>query len=193
MLYTIYRVTHIETGKTYIGKHQTLDPNDGYLGSGKMIKNAVKKHGSGAFKKEVLHVFETESEMNAKEAELVTQDFCLREDTYNLCPGGHGGWGFVHKISSQAKENQRKAASLTGKKHQVLRSKAGYQNGLKDYWLGRTHSEETKRILSERAKLRTTNSQTGTMWITNGFESRKVPKNHLIPMDWIRGRKIIQP
>lgn len=89
MLYTIYRVTHLESGKYYIGKHQTENPNDGYMGSGQLIRRSVKKHGVKSFKKEVIHFFETEEEMNAKEAELVTEEFCARKDTYNLCPGGN--------------------------------------------------------------------------------------------------------
>ena len=35
--------------------------------------------------------------MNAKEKELVTEEFCLREDTYNICEGGHGGFGYVNQ------------------------------------------------------------------------------------------------
>jgi len=97
MLYTIYKVTNNLNGKIYIGKHQTADPNDGYYGSGKAIKNAIKKHGKENFTKEVLYVFETEVEMNAKEKELITEDFVLREDTYNLGVGGEGGPHFKGK------------------------------------------------------------------------------------------------
>lgn len=196
MLYTIYQVTHKESGKVYIGKHQTSNLEDGYMGSGQLIRCAVKKYGVDAFDKEVLHVFETEIEMNAKEAELVTEEFCLREDTYNLCPGGNGGWGYVNTqlpngmLGKSQSAKQRAAASIQGKKNQIVRAKSGYQNGLKDYWLGKRHSEETKEKLSRSAKLRTTNSQSGTMWITNGSENAKIAKGAAIPEGWGAGRKI---
>jgi hypothetical protein len=96
MYYTIYRITCKITGKIYIGKHQTKDLHDGYMGSGKLLMRAQKKYGLENFSKEILHVFQTEEEMNIKEAELVTEEFCLREDTFNICPGGKGGWG-IHQ------------------------------------------------------------------------------------------------
>lgn len=92
MNYTIYKITNNLNGKHYIGKHQTQNLNDGYMGSGKILKHAIKKYGIENFTKEILHVFETEDEMNAKEKELVTLD----EMSYNLCPGGQGGFGYIN-------------------------------------------------------------------------------------------------
>jgi hypothetical protein len=66
------------------------------MGSGKQLKREQLKHGIENFEKEILFQFDNETEMNTKEAELVTDEFCLREDTYNLCPGGKGGWGYVN-------------------------------------------------------------------------------------------------
>lgn len=34
------------------------------------------------------------------------------------------------------------------------------------------------------------NSQFGSMWITNGFENKKIKKDDLIPEEWYKGRKI---
>ena len=85
MHYLVYEIRHIKSNKVYIGKHQTIDPNDAYFGSGKLLKRAIKKYGRDAFTKTVLFVFHTEAEMNAKEKELVTEEFCQRKDTYNIC------------------------------------------------------------------------------------------------------------
>jgi len=70
--YIIYITTNTVNRAVYIGKHQTLDINDNYLGSGKLLVRAVEKYGRENFVKEVLHVFDNEVEMNDKEAELVT-------------------------------------------------------------------------------------------------------------------------
>lgn len=44
-MYTVYKTTNIINGKYYIGVHKTTNPNDSYLGSGKAIKEAIKKYG----------------------------------------------------------------------------------------------------------------------------------------------------
>ena len=35
--------------------------------------------------------------MYAKEKEIVTEEFILREDTYNLRRGGYGGFDYINK------------------------------------------------------------------------------------------------
>ena len=96
MFYTIYKITNLINDKIYIGKHQTKDLNDSYMGSGKNIIRSIRKYGIENFNKEILFQFDNEESMNAKESELVTEGFCLREDNYNLCPGGKGGWGYIN-------------------------------------------------------------------------------------------------
>ena len=90
MKYTIYRIINKLNGKIYIGKHQTNDVNDNYMGSGRAIKTAIKRHGSNNFSKEILFVYDSEKEMNDKEKELVTELFISDPDTYNLGIGGEG-------------------------------------------------------------------------------------------------------
>lgn len=90
--FIIYEITNKLNGKFYIGKHKTKNLDDGYMGSGKVLKNAIKKHGIENFSKKILFTFDNEDDMNAKEVELVV----LNEQSYNLCPGGHGGFGYIN-------------------------------------------------------------------------------------------------
>lgn len=216
MFYTIYRITNLIDGKIYIGKHQTKDLNDGYMGSGKHLKRAIVKHGIENFKKEILFQFDNEADMNAKEAELVTEEFCLREDTYNLCPGGNGGFGYLNS-SEGLKLSTRKAGIETWNKtareihyeklrndsvyyeEYSLKCKVAVQRKLQDdpnafsHFAGKTHSDEAKTKMSNKKIGHTfqsgsKNSQFGTMWITNGQENKKIKKDvDFIPEGWYKG------
>ena len=43
MIHLIYKTTHIESGRYYIGRHSTTNVNDGYIGSGKWVRSILNK------------------------------------------------------------------------------------------------------------------------------------------------------
>lgn len=87
----VYKITNIINSKIYIGAHSTDDINDGYLGSGKLIKDAIKKYGKENFKKDILYIFNTPEEMFNMEKEIVTENFIKNKNVYNIVTGGFGG------------------------------------------------------------------------------------------------------
>ena len=104
MFYIVYKTTNIINGKFYIGKHKTKNLNDNYMGSGKLLKQAIEKYGKQNFVKEILFIFDNQEDMNDKEKELVV----LTEDSYNLCKGGNGGYDYI---------NSSGIMKFKGKKH----------------------------------------------------------------------------
>ena len=215
MFYTIYKITNKINGKIYIGKHQTKDLDDGYMGSGKHLKHAQNKYGIENFEKEILFQFDNEAEMNAKEAELVNEEFVLREDTYNICVGGQGGFGYINSNGMNHGEwheqnlesHMRNLSSVANaKKAELMNDETWRQwysdrlsTSMKDRllrtdppFLGKKHSEEWKQnhsfTMKEKSK-GSKNSQFGTMWITNGKENKKIKKDvDIIPEGWYKGR-----
>jgi len=206
MFYTIYKITNKINGKIYIGKHQTKDLNDGYMGSGKHLKRAIARYGIKSFAKEILFQFDNEIEMNDKEVELVTEEFVKEEANYNLCPGGNGGFGYINanglNVKSFSDKETRQVASKLGAKTTNKRLKTDKEfydswresmAGRNSSMLGKTHSAESKKKMSKTKKINKTgvgskNSQFGTMWITNGKENKKLKKDDIIPENWRRGR-----
>ena len=92
----IYKTTNLINGKIYVGLHSTNNLNDRYLGSGWVLKSAIKKYGRENFKKEVLLVLSSREEAREVEALVVDKEFIARSDTYNLQEGGMGvenQWG----------------------------------------------------------------------------------------------------
>jgi hypothetical protein len=87
----VYKTTNLVNKKIYIGVHSAANLLDDYIGSGRLLKKAIKKYGKEYFKREILFQFSTLKECYQKEAELVTEDFVKDENTYNVCVGGRGG------------------------------------------------------------------------------------------------------
>jgi hypothetical protein len=100
MFYLLYEIRNNINDKIYVGVHKTKDMNDGYMGSGKLIQAAIKKYGIENFTKVILETFESAEAMYARENEVVTDEFLLREDTYNLRRGGTGGFDYINKIGA---------------------------------------------------------------------------------------------
>lgn len=162
MFYTIYKITNKINGNFYIGKHQTKNLDDGYMGSGKLIKAAIKKHGIEKFTKEILHVFDNDHDMNEAEKELVI----LGEGCYNLCPGGSGGFGYINEKKLNRKCTKEQLYKQLEDAHKVLKILWSDEEwkinhceklsaaflGRKSPFLGKKHSQETRQKMTEIKK-----------------------------------------
>jgi rubrerythrin len=206
MFFIIYKTTNKINGKMYIGKHQTSILNDGYLGSGKLLKQAINKYGVENFDREILFTFENEQDMNAKEAELVTEGFCRRDDVYNLCPGGKGGFGYINgaglntsgvakrdysEISRKAIETKStRSYEVTSDVRQLISEnnrKTNHSRGQKTSrsLKGRIKTEDHKRNISESLKAKG-NKQQVLCCPVCGFEG-KPPNIHKYHFDRCAG------
>jgi len=102
----VYDTENIVNGKVYRGIHSTNNLEDGYLGTGMLIKQAIDKYGKDNFNKEILFDFDNEKDMYNEEEKIVTEDFVQRKDTYNLTLGGRGtphSKEIIMKISNSCK------------------------------------------------------------------------------------------
>lgn len=137
--YLVYKTTNIINNKIYIGVQTSKKLDDiYYLGSGKLLKRAVKKYGRKSFKKEVMHVFDNIESAYLKEEEIVNDSFVARRDTYNVTKGGRGGHkGWKHSTKSKlkiSKSNIGKKMSKEAieKRAQSRRGKPSPNKGKKD-------------------------------------------------------------
>jgi len=96
MMNQIYLTTNLLNGRKYIG--MSNGKNKDYVGSGILIKKAIKKYGRSNFSKTIL--LECDSEEMMKEAEqffIEEADAVSSPDYYNLHGGGRGGSTGFHK------------------------------------------------------------------------------------------------
>ena len=206
----IYKTTNLLSGRYYIGMHSTDDLNDGYLGSGTLLRRSINKHGKQNFKIEILEFVNSREELAAREKEIVSLQEIAKKECMNLKVGGDGG--FSKEWSDKGREiaNKVKAKLLQEdlefreKYYQAIREgitqakKRGVKfSNIQDHfsWKGKKHSPETIKKMKLTAEKRKTgigdnNSQYGTCWITNETESKKIHKGDPIPEGWRLGRKI---
>lgn len=132
MIYYLYKITNKCNEKIYIGIHQTCNIDDNYMGSGKLLKAAMKKYGKEYFIKEILEIFDNEDEMVRREQELVTLEFISNDNNYNIMPGGKFG------------SFERNNLTFKGNKHSPETIEK-----IRNSSIGRRHSVETKIKMSE--------------------------------------------
>ena len=97
-----YRIRNIFTSKEYYGVHSTINLNDGYSGSGKLLKKSIKKYGISGFIIQPLKFFKTRLECSEYERMFINEDFLTSEHhhIYNIAGGGLNG----HFIPSSTRE-----------------------------------------------------------------------------------------
>lgn len=110
----IYKTTNLINGKIYIGKDCNDNPK--YLGSGKILRLAIKKYGKENFKKEVVEKCDG-SNWEEREKHWIEKTGTRNPRIgYNICEGGQSGPAYRGvKNPMFGKKNSdyiRKAASL---------------------------------------------------------------------------------
>jgi group I intron endonuclease len=139
MFHIVYKTANLINGKIYIGKHSTENLDDGYLGSGNLLLKAVKKHGKENFSREILHTCSSDEAAFSKEIELVTEEFVKSDSTYNIIVGGTG---------FPSGENHPNFGIPLSEEHKKRLHKSGEEHGM----YGKHHSDETKKLISEKTK-----------------------------------------
>lgn len=90
----IYLTTNLITGKKYVGQrscHCEIE-KDTYLGSGEILKKAIKKYGRVHFLKQILEICYSKDELNQKEMQWIEFfDAVNNPEFYNITGGGTGG------------------------------------------------------------------------------------------------------
>ena len=91
----IYRITNNINGKTYVGQHvcKSVLKDDGYLGSGKIIKQAVAKYGAENFSKEIITIAMDKLEADVLEKLYIAKERSIGKSEYNIAAGGGGTIG----------------------------------------------------------------------------------------------------
>lgn len=186
-----------------------------YLGSGTILKNAIKRHGKENFKRKILQECNTREELEAAEKKWIAKfDASNSVEYYNISEGGMGGnSNAMQKIWDNRTEKERKAI---GSKVSASRKKLGLAKGEKNPMFGKSTSDVVRQVWNERTleqrKLigekiskrrkeldldmlgknnpmygRSAINERNLKWYTNGKENKYITEGKQ-PTDWWRGR-----
>lgn len=152
----IYLTTNLINGRKYIGqKKSSYFKGTEYLGSGKILKQAIEKYGWNSFRVELVEECNSKEELDEKERYWIKEYGAVDSpEFYNIAFGGQSR---AHRPSLE--ERQRIS--------EIAKSRVGEQNP----FYGRTHSQETKEVLRIKSRKnwrRCLPSQKGKIWVTNG-------------------------
>ena len=142
MSHYVYVIVNKINLKLYFGSHswenEGLDPN--YYGSGKIIKQAVRKYGKENFIVYPIKFYNTVDECRKAEEELLTKhNIANNPYCYNI---KNGAVGFTSE-------------DVTGEKHPMY-GKRGEDSPL----FGKHHTEETRQKISQSEKGKTVSDET---------------------------------
>ena len=143
----IYKIINRTNGKIYIGKTTfKLEKRwkEHCKNKSQVISRAIKKYGKENFTIEVIDSANSVEELNQKE-QLHIESFGSFVDGYNCTAGGDGG--------TAAKRSEETKQKLRNSRKEFLKKNSDYsQKGNSNFFYGCTHSDNTKRKMSEKKK-----------------------------------------
>ena len=154
----IYMTTNLINGKKYLGRDSNNNPN--YLGSGLLLKMAIKKEGKHNFKKVIIEECKSEHELRIREEYWLNYYDAGNDSNFynmnNISSGGALFLGRTHSNESKKKIGNSvrgEKSGMWGKKHsEKSKIKMGDSNrGEKHYLYGKSPSYET-RMKSSKAR-----------------------------------------
>jgi hypothetical protein len=193
-IHYIYKTTCLVTNRYYIGMHSTNNLEDGYMGSGLRLRRSIRKYGVENHVKEILEYCVDVLALSKREAEIVTHEL-INEGGFISKEGCTKGGKVSGDIIKQRLETNEEFKIKHKANFVLIVKKAREENRYpNNSFKDKTHSDETKKLMSEKASERTgnKNSQYGTCWITKEGLNKKIKKENFdqyINEGWITGRQ----
>ena len=159
MYHFVYITVNAVNLNFYIGKHSAAVIDDHYLGSGYILKRAIKKYGRNNFYRLNLGFFDSEEEAFLMEKQIIANLPC-REGCYNIGSGGEGGDNISNNPNKKDILKKMSLASIKNWKNQEYRDHINTQRSIsmttdehrklrsllaKDLWEDQEYREKTIR------------------------------------------------
>jgi len=203
----IYKTTNILNNRYYIGMHSTSNLEDGYLGSGRRIRDSINKYGKDNHIKEILEFLPNRKFLTLREEEIVNNELLIDPLCMNLRIGGDPGateWTIEQRIlggknggfntAKSEKENPVIAKNQWNNRSLIMKECHRLGKIKYDTFTGKKHNEESKKLIGTKNSNKQKgikNSQYGTIWINKDGIDKKVKKEYFsnyLEEGWVKGR-----
>lgn len=198
MIY-IYETTNLENGKTYVGQHHCGNKydDDAYLGSGLLIKKAIKKYGRKCFERKILYKVVSQQLADFLEISTIKERKAIGKAEYNLASGGlgHGrgdpSWNKGRK--NVYSDETRRKMSESAKKRDPLTRKGPQKQSQESNEKRRTKTQEQwdngSRKVSTAFLDKARTVAIGRKWYTDGKVDKMLFE---CPEGWKPGRSTMK-
>jgi hypothetical protein len=153
----LYRTENVLNGKYYVGMHTSRKIDDGYLGSGKILLSALKKHGRESFTRTILAECESRAELAALEKQVVNAEMIADPLNMNLKLGGEGGGcigsGCGRKKGSTHTPEARLKISAAGRGRKMAPLSNERKRAIGDQHRGLKHTPEAKAMIGLKSSI----------------------------------------
>lgn len=155
----------------YYGKHSTTNLEDGYMGSGKLIKSYIAKYGLEGVTKNILEFFNNEEELNIAEYELIKKkQEELKDKCLNLNDGGNGSFSYINKITTPEQKKRKALSGGLGNKKRLENAK-----NLEE-WKQKLIQRHANMSIEEKKEIYSKVSASLKSYYQNEFNKEKIEK-----------------
>lgn len=192
-MFIIYKTTCLVNGKIYIGQHEvhSLKKLDTwYLGSGKLLLNAISKYGKENFKRKVICKVYTQEKANELE-----EFFIKKYNSTDLSIGYNilSGSPYENHPLKVPEIRERVAEANRGKvwspevREKISKSVSNTMTKERRKLISSQHKGK---VISKETKEKMSKSLKGRSWINNGIKCKFVDISNGLPQGYYLGRKL---
>lgn len=158
----VYITTNMVNGRKYIGQKKFQRDWKSYLGSGKILKQAVELYGRDSFERDIIAIAYSKEELDVIEKEHILNHGAIGNSSYyNIACGGRMGGDLVSGLPLEEKKRIAEKIRIANYKSWTPDRRATHSLRMKNDknpFYGKSHSDACKQIMSEKRKGKGTGS-----------------------------------
>lgn len=144
----IYLITDTLHNKQYIGQRRGYKLDEQYYGSGRIIKDLIKKYGTNIFKREIIDYASSQEELSKKEIKYIEKYNTLYPNGYNLTLRLQAIDSY-ERDNKHSEESKRKISEASKEMWKDKEYREKQHKAVEDYWKDETHRKIHKERMIE--------------------------------------------